>query len=102
MLPSAIVKRLKIRHTAKGRLHSAWGSPYGIRLYIVDVDVEGIILPGVVVAAGTNIREVILGRTILNKLPIFLDGPDQHAEVLDDRFVKRLRERRRRRENETD
>ena len=35
-----------------------------------------------------------MSRNILNKLPLFLDGPNEQTEVLDDASVKRLRERR--------
>lgn len=38
--------------------------------------------------------EIILGRDVLNKLPIFLDGVLQQMDVLDEAVAQRLRPKR--------
>lgn len=48
-------------------------------------------LPGVLVAGDENATEVILGRNVLNLLPIFLDGPQRQTHVLSDAQTRRLR-----------
>ncbi len=48
-------------------------------------------VPGVQVAGDEITEEIILGRNILNKLPLFLDGPKQVAELLSDPATQRLR-----------
>jgi hypothetical protein len=37
---------------------------------------------------------VILGRNLLNMLPLFLDGPQQQTHLVDDATLRRLRGRR--------
>jgi len=56
--------------------------------------VSQLLLPDVQVASDEAAEDVILGRNVLNKLPLFLDGPQQQTEVLDDATVQRLRARR--------
>lgn len=48
-------------------------------------------LPGVLVAGDETATEVILGRNVLNLLPLFLDGPHQQTYVVADAIVRRLR-----------
>ncbi len=62
--------------------------------YVVDVQVNDILLPGVFVVAHTTNDEIIVGRNVLNKLSLFLDGPALTTDLLDDATVKRLRARR--------
>ena len=51
-------------------------------------------IPGVRVIASATEEFTLLGRDVLNKLPLFLDGPQQQAEVLNDATVNRLRAQR--------
>jgi hypothetical protein len=53
-----------------------------------------VLLAGVEVAGDAIIQEIILGRNVINKLPIFLDGPQQISEIVDDATANRLRSRR--------
>lgn len=57
------------------RLRSQWGEPRLVRLYLVDVEVAGFRLPDIEVVADTVGDEVVLGRNVLNRLRIILDGP---------------------------
>ena len=76
------------------RLRGQWDERRLVRLYLVDVEIEAVRLPSVYVAGDPDGEEIILGRNILNKLPLFLDGPTERTEALDDAIVKRLRSRR--------
>ncbi|MEK7277807.1 MAG: hypothetical protein AAB427_10695, partial [Chloroflexota bacterium] len=62
--------------------------------FAVELEVQDLRLPGVQVAGDATGHEIIVGRNILNKLPLFLDGPEGQTEVLDDAAAKRLRARR--------
>lgn len=93
ILPSFLVKRLKPASLAQGVLRSQWGDAHPITVYMIDAKVEGRVLPGVVVVADPDAQEIILGRTVINKLPVFLDGPTQYTTVLDDITINRLRSR---------
>ena len=63
-------------------------------LYLVDLEIADQVFPGVLVAGDETADEIILGRNLLNLLPIFLDGPEQQSHVLNDATVHRLRGRR--------
>jgi len=56
--------------------------------------VGDVFLPGLYIIGDDTGDEIILGRDVLNKLPLFLDGPEQQTELLDDATLKRLRARR--------
>ena len=50
--------------------------------YIVDIEIEGRTLPGIWVAGDSQSDEIILGRSVLNKVRLLLDGLDTTSEVL--------------------
>lgn len=66
-----------------------------VTLYLVDIHLETGVLVGVEVIGidksedGFDDKELILGRNILNKLYLFLDGPQQQTYLLE-RTPRRL------------
>lgn len=50
--------------------------------YLVDVEVDGVNLPGLWVIGDDATDEVLLGRDVLNRLQILLDGLNQQAEIV--------------------
>ncbi len=56
-------------------LRSQWGERRIVYLYLVDVYISGVTLPGVYVVGDDRGDEVILGRDVLNRLRVTLDGP---------------------------
>lgn len=72
-------------------LISQWGDEHPVILYIVDLEIDDQVLPGVLVAGDETTDEIILGRNVLNLLPLFLDGPQRQTHLLDDAQVRRLR-----------
>ncbi len=85
--------QMGVPSVAEARLRSQWSERRVVRLYLVDVEIAGSRLPNIYVAGDDDSDEIILGRNVLNKLPLFLDGPQQQTVVLDDATVKRLRAR---------
>jgi len=49
--------------------------------YQLDVQINGITLPGVEVIGDEIANEVVIGRNILNKLRVQLDGPDEQVKI---------------------
>ncbi|MBI4630718.1 MAG: retroviral-like aspartic protease family protein [Chloroflexi bacterium] len=94
MIPLNIIARVNAPSLQEGYLRSAWGSDSRITFFIVNLQIEQLRFSGVQVASNESIDEIILGRNVLNKLPLFLDGPKQQTEILDDATAKRLRDRR--------
>jgi predicted aspartyl protease len=94
IIPESIAQRLRATPLNPGHLETQWGDIHPITVYLLDIQVNGQSLPGIVVAGDAETDEIVLGRNVLNKLPLLLDGPEQQTDVLDDSTVKRLRTRR--------
>ena len=91
--PAEILIDLQAQELQETNLISQWGDRHPVILYIVDLELENQVLPGVLVAGDESAEEVILGCNVLNLLPLFFDGPQQQTHLLDDAKVRRLRTR---------
>ena len=60
---------------------SQWGERHPVMMYLVDVQIGDLILPGLEVVGDEVSGEIVLGRDILNRLRILLDGPKETVEV---------------------
>lgn len=60
-------------------------SPGGVRrrvdVYIVDVGIGSLRLPGIELVADEYGADVIVGRNVLNRLMVVLDGPRETIEI---------------------
>ncbi len=66
--------------TAFVRAH--WGERLPVSLFTVDIQVEDWTLPAMEVIGDEREDLVILGRDVLNKLQLLLDGPAETTEVM--------------------
>jgi predicted aspartyl protease len=93
IVPEDIARQLKATPLNPAQLETQWGDVHPVTIYLLDINVGDLRLPGVVVAGDPDSGEIVLGRNVLNKLSLFLDGPAQQTDLLDDATVKRLRAR---------
>jgi hypothetical protein len=93
LVPLAPLLAVGAEETAPGWMVGITGHRQPVALYFVDIYIGELAFPGVRVIADKTAQEIILGRDVLNKLPLFLDGPQQQTTLLDDALVKRLRSR---------
>lgn len=91
MAPAAILTDLQAQELQETNLISQWGDAHPVILYIVDLEIDDQVLPGMLVAGDDTATEVILGRNVLNLLPLFLDGPQHQTHLLTDGQTRRLR-----------
>lgn len=91
LVPLSYLVAIGAEETAPGWLVSITGERKPVSLYFVDVHIDELALAGIRVMADRDAEDVILGRDVLNKLPLFLDGPQASLSVLDDRMTARLR-----------
>ncbi len=64
------------------RIRSHWGEWRSAQLFVVDVEINGPIkLPNIFVVGDELGDEIILGRNVLNKLRIALDGPANSTDI---------------------
>ncbi len=94
LAPTVLLHDLGVLGGQPATIRSHFGEPLPVKLFVVDIWVENAGLPGVYVVGDDVGDEIILGRDVLNKLPLFLDGPTEQTEVLDDATAKQLRARR--------
>jgi predicted aspartyl protease len=93
-VPLTILQQLKAKRFSRGTLRSQWGDSHLMDFYFVELEIGGLRIASIQVATDKTTGEVTLGRNVINKLPLFLDGPHQTTDILDDATVKRLRSRR--------
>jgi len=94
LVPIALLEQVGASEGGLVAIRTHFGEVHHAQHYLVSIEASGILLPGVYVVGDDHGEDVILGRDVLNKLPLFLDGPEQQAEILDDATASRLRVRR--------
>lgn len=75
LIPVPHLHTIGARRVFEMGLRSQWGERCVVYLYLVDIHVGGVTLPGVYVVGDERGDEVILGRDVLNRLRMTLDGP---------------------------
>lgn len=81
IVPARYLRLLPVQIDDRKLLRGQWGESRVVDVYLLDIGVDDMRLPVVEVVADDRGTEVIIGRNILNKLRIFLDGPAQITEV---------------------
>ncbi len=71
----AYLNRIKAPMTIEMWARGKWGGRQRVNLFLVDVHIGERVLPHVQVVGDETGDEVILGRDVLNKLKLLLDGP---------------------------
>gem|GEM_PF-2810872 len=74
-------------------MRGQWGERRVAWLFLVDLEIAGLRF-GDVYVAGDDGDEIIIGRNIINKISLFLDGPKEQTDVLDEAVANRIRARR--------
>jgi hypothetical protein len=77
-----IIRQLKAGVVTFKTVRGYTGGRRNVRTYLVDVDVAGLTLPGIEVVGDDAADQVLIGRDVLNKLRLLLDGPGQRTEIL--------------------
>jgi predicted aspartyl protease len=76
-LLDAIEAAIEIQMPVRGQ----WGATHLVNLYAVEAIVEGLVLPGILVIGDDQGHEVVLGRNVLNRLRLILDGLKLQTEI---------------------
>jgi predicted aspartyl protease len=85
LVPLTYLKQIAAPALTDTRLRSHWGEWRNAQLFLVDIELDGLKLPGVFVVGDEIGNQVILGRNVLNKLRVLLDGPEKVVEILTQR-----------------
>ncbi len=80
VVPAMYLKDIRAPVVSQARLRYHLGVR-DVFLHIADVQIGDLVLPGLVIAADREGQELILGRDVLNRLRLLIDGPHQITQV---------------------
>ena len=89
LVPAEQLRALGAQEIYRASLRSHWGESRPAIVHLVDLEVAGHNLPGIEVIADEHSGAVLLGRNVLNRLILLLDGPGQETDVLPRRPARR-------------
>ncbi len=81
LVPMALLEDVLAPVLSETRIRSHWGEWRAVQLFLVDIELEGLSLPGILVVGDDTGHEIVLGRNVLNRLHLALNGPAQVTEV---------------------
>lgn len=81
-VPANLLEQGGAERLRRARIRSHWGEYHSVSLYLIDFMIAGEHLAGIEVVADKSGNEVILGRDVLNKLILLLDGPNLQIDLL--------------------
>lgn len=81
LVPLALLENVLAPVLTETRIRSHWGEWRAVQLFLVDIELNGLTLPGVFVVGDDTGVDIVLGRNVLNKLHLALDGRAQLTEI---------------------
>lgn len=81
IIPAGHLRLLPVQIDDRKLLRGQWGESRVVDVYLLDIGVDDMRLPVVEIVADDRGSDVIIGRNVLNKLHLLLDGPAQMTEV---------------------
>ena len=82
LIPINYLQQLRSPVLTDTRIRSHWGEWRPVQLFVVDIELNILNLSKVFVVGDDLGDEIVLGRNIINRLHLLLDGPANLAEVL--------------------
>lgn len=82
VIPMRYLREIRAVIGDYGSMRSQWGEARTVNLYLVDIEIPSGTLPGIWVVGDSLGDEIILGRNILNKLHLDMNGPAQTVTVV--------------------
>jgi hypothetical protein len=87
LVPSAYLEQVEAVASGDAVLRGVLGESREIHLYEVDLHIDTLLLSGVLVVGDDYGLEVILGRNVLNKFSLLLDGQRGETEIVEQRAI---------------
>lgn len=88
LVPYSLLLKIDAPEVQSAFVRGLWSEQHQVTVYLVDLHLENIILPAVDVIGVEDSqldREILLGRNVLNRLILLLDGPREQTDVMDRR-----------------
>ena len=83
IFPRTLIDELGAPFVDDAWLSSQWGEWLAVKTFTIDIGLDHFRLPAVRVVADRDNEEIILGRNVLNRLQLRLDGPGQETELVE-------------------
>ena len=83
LIPIAYLRQIKARLVDQGIVRSHWGEQRAVPVYSVAMKMKEHRFAAIWVVGDDQGDEIILGRNVLNRLRLLLDGPAAMTEVLE-------------------
>ncbi len=81
-VPRNYLRMVQAEEAYTARIRSHWGESWPVSVYLVDLEIAEQLLPAVEVVGDDETEDILLGRNVLNKLTLLLDGPHETIDVL--------------------
>ena len=88
LVPITILESIDAIPVGNAVLHGIFGDTRVVDLFEIDFYIDDFVLPGILVASSDVGEEIILGRNVLNRLILLLDG--QNGETASSLIENRL------------
>ena len=88
LMPSSQLGQIESDEVYSAYLRMHWGEPDEVAIHLVDLEIAGQRLPSIEVVADDYSDQLLLGRNVLNKLILLLDGPQRLTNLLERRPVR--------------
>jgi predicted aspartyl protease len=82
LVPLALLEAIAAPEIDEVRLRSHWGEITTVTSYLVDIELGSDLFPAVEVVGDLHGDTVLLGRNVINKLLLLIDGPHQSTDLL--------------------
>jgi predicted aspartyl protease len=81
IVPVGLLDEIHAPPTVEMVIRSQWGEKHNVMMYLVDVQIGDIVLPGIEVVGDEMVDEIVVGRDVLNHLSVLLDGTSETVTV---------------------
>ncbi len=81
LVPQSLLDQLGAPIVDSKRIRSHWGEWRQVLMFSVDISIDDLRLPSIEVVGDEQGSEIVLGRNVLNRLSLLLDGPRQEVQV---------------------
>ena len=81
LVPISYLKDLLAVPLRDVSIRSHWGELRKVQLFTIDLELADLRLPGIFVIGDEQENEIVLGRNVLNRLVVVLDGPGESVTL---------------------
>ena len=81
VIPMDLLRRVDARRVGWGQARSVWGDSRRVELFLVSLRIDSLNFRALQVLGDEEGDEIIVGRFVLNRLRIILDGPAAMSEI---------------------